>query len=519
MLRQTRVRDCSFAAFFALVAYVVAASYDSVFPTVADRLALAHTFGANEVVRLFVGKPYDLLTTGGYTAWRFGGFAAIVAASWGAVAAVRALRGAEERGTVELVLSHPLARHELFAAFLIALSAGCALLWAASLLGLALAGLPLVGSAFLALATVSPALPLAAVGAIASQIAADRRIASELAAAAVAGSVLLRAVADTASGAGSLRWLTPLGWAEEARAFAGSRTAPLMLAIAASAGGFALAWALWRSRDVGKGAIRGREEARARTLLLGSTARHAAREQLGSLAVWVAGTALFGLALGLVAASFKSGALPEGLRQRLAEISGAPLDTPRGAVSYYCLTLALGLAIFACQQVGAIRREEVEGRLATVLALPIVRTRWFCERLALAVFASIGLAIVFGIWMWAGVAVRGADVGFADALAGAVNTLPVAFLFLALAALLFALVPRFAGGASYGLVLAAFSVQLLAALADIPDWVAELSPFAHLALVPAQPFAETTTVAFLGSAGALALVALAGFGRRDVAQG
>ena len=518
-LRETRVRDSAFAAFFAAVAYVVAASYDSVFPTVSDRLAFARTFGSNEVVRLFVGKPYDLLTSGGYTAWRFGGFAAIVAASWGAVASVRALRGAEDRGTVELVLAQPVARREVFAAFLVALGAGCALLWAASVLGLVAAGLPLGGSAFLALATVSPALPLAATGAIASQTAANRRIAAELTAAVVAGSTLLRAVADTVSATGWLRWLTPLGWAEEARAFAGARPGPLVLSLAASCGGLALAWLLWRARDVGQGAIRGSEEARARTFLLRSSARYAVREHSGSLAVWAAGTALFGVVLGMVAASFDAQALSEGLRRRLAEIAGTSLDSPEGAVSYYFLTLALALAIFACQQIGAIRREETEGRLATVLALPIARTRWFAERLALAALASAGLAVLFGACIWVGVEVRAGGVGLGEALAGAVNTLPVAFLFLALAALLVAVAPRIASGASYGFVLAAFTVQLLAALADVPKWVADLSPFAHLALVPAQPFATTESAVLLACASGLALVALAGFRRRDVERG
>ncbi len=38
----------------------------------------------------------------------------------------------------------------------------------------------------------------------------------------------LRVVADTSSGAGWLRWLTPLGWAEELRPFTSSQQ-PLAL--------------------------------------------------------------------------------------------------------------------------------------------------------------------------------------------------------------------------------------------------------------------------------------------------
>ena len=69
------------------------------YPTLADRLAFAHSFGDNKAVApLLRGTPHDLLTVGGYTAWRVGGTLAIFAAVWGLLAAVRALRAEEDSG-------------------------------------------------------------------------------------------------------------------------------------------------------------------------------------------------------------------------------------------------------------------------------------------------------------------------------------------------------------------------------------------------------------------------------------
>ena len=79
----------------------------------------------------------------------------------------------------------------------------------------------MAGSAYLALATVSVIPVIAGVGAVASQLAPDRRSALEIGGGAVALLFLLRVIADTVAGAGWLRWLTPLGWAEEMRPFAG----------------------------------------------------------------------------------------------------------------------------------------------------------------------------------------------------------------------------------------------------------------------------------------------------------
>jgi len=92
LLADSRVRNLSFALFFALIAYANVAGYRASYPTVAGRIEFARAFGSNASVRLFYGRPYDLLSIGGYTAWRVGGTIAIVAGMWGILAAVRALR-------------------------------------------------------------------------------------------------------------------------------------------------------------------------------------------------------------------------------------------------------------------------------------------------------------------------------------------------------------------------------------------------------------------------------------------
>ena len=104
-LAGSRVRDISYASMFALVAYANVVGYRSAYPTLAAREGFVHAFGSNASVRLFYGEPHELLSIGGYTAWRVGGSLAIVAAIWGMLAAVRALRGEEDSGRQELVLS------------------------------------------------------------------------------------------------------------------------------------------------------------------------------------------------------------------------------------------------------------------------------------------------------------------------------------------------------------------------------------------------------------------------------
>ncbi|MGO9447164.1 MAG: polyketide antibiotic transporter, partial [Solirubrobacteraceae bacterium] len=96
------------------------------------------------------------------------------------------------------------------------------------------------------------------------------------------------------------------------------------------------------------------------------------------------------------------------------------------------------------------------------------------------------------------------------------NCLPVALLFLGLATLAYALAPRASGGIAYGLVTAAFLWQLVGSLLGVPKWTVELTPFAHVGLVPTQAFRAGSAAVMLAIALATMLGALWAFRRRDL---
>jgi len=96
------------------------------------------------------------------------------------------------------------------------------------------------------------------------------------------------------------------------------------------------------------------------------------------------------------------------------------------------------------------------------------------------------------------------------------NCLPVALLFLGLAALAYATAPRASAGIAYALVTVAFLWNLLGSLLGAPKWLVEVTPFAHVGLVPAQPFRAGAALIMLGIAAASALAATWVFERRDL---
>lgn len=515
-LRDARTRTVCFCYLFAIYGYVQAVGYRKSYPTLADRLAFAHSFGANDALRLFYGYPYDIVSVGGYSAWRVGGTLAIAAAVFGVFAAVRAMRSEEDAGRMELVLAGAVTRATAFASGLVAIALCVFGIWSSELAGLLLGGLTVRESAFLALATVCVVPVFAGIGALASQLAPTHRLALELGTAAVGGFLLLRVIADTATGAGWLRWATPLGWAELLRPFAGPKPLVLLAPALASALLLATAGRIAVRRDVGTGLLRSRERAAPNRRLLSSPFAQTLRSERASLAVWGASVGLFALALGNVSASISGAGVSERLREEVARLGSGSIFTPTGYLSFVFVVFMFAIALFACAQIAAARREEAGEQLETLLALSVSRARWLAGRLALAALAAGGLALVAALCAWIGAVSQGVDVTLAQLLAAGANCLPIVLLFLGLAALAYALVPRAGAAIAYSLVVVAFLWNLVGSLLGAPKPLVELTPFAHVGFVPTQPFRLGAAAVMVGLATLCAAAALAAFRRRDL---
>jgi ABC-2 type transport system permease protein len=514
-IRDGRVLTVVFTYLFLVYSFVQPVGYRRIYTTAAGREAFARSFGTNPGLRLLYGEPHDVAAVSGYTAWRVGGVLAIAAAVFGLLASVRALRGEEDAGRAELTLAGIVSRRMAYLSAMAAIAAATLILWAAEFAGFAVGRLPIAGSAYLALATISVIPVFAGVGALASQLASTRRIAMEIGGGAVALFFLLRVIADTVAAAGWLRWLTPLGWAEEMRPFASPRPMVLLLPAAASALLLLIAARLGATRDVGSGLLP--ERAGGTSLrLLSSPAAQALRSQRDSLIVWAASFAIFAFILGVVSSSVSSSGIPAGVDREIGKLGLGSIMTPSGYLALIFFFYVLGICLFACAQLGAARREEAGQQLETLVALPVGRTGWLAGRLLLAACATAVIALLTSLLTWAGVAAGGTSVPLGQMLEAGANCLPVAALFLGVATLAYATVPRATAAISYGLLVLTFLWQAVGALLGAPSWLVGLTPFGHVALVPVEPFRATAAVVMVCIGAAAAAAGLALFRRRDL---
>jgi ABC-2 type transport system permease protein len=417
---------------------------------------------------------------------------------------------------MELILAGAVSRRTALQSAMAAIAAGIVILGLAEFAGFLIAGLPAGGSAYLALATASVVPVCVGVGALASQLAPTRAVALGLGGAVVGVLFLLRVIADTSSSVGWLRWATPLGWAEQLRPFTGARPAVLALPVAASVLLLVPAARIAVGRDIGTGILPARDSADPRLGLLRSPAAQALRSQRATLIAWLSSVGVFAFILGVISQSVSSAGISRSMQREIAKLGSGSIATPTGYIAFVFIFFILAVSLFTCAQIGAARHEEAEQRLETLLSLPVSRRAWLGGRLVLASCAAAAISLVCGLLTWAGASSVGVNISLARMLEACANCLPVALMFLGIAGLAYAVMPRVSAGIAYGLVTVTFVWQLVGSLLGVPRWLVDLTPFAHVGLVPVQPFrlGAAAVMVAIGALSAMAAISL--FQRRDL---
>jgi ABC-2 type transport system permease protein len=191
-------------------------------------------------------------------------------------------------------------------------------------------------------------------------------------------------------------------------------------------------------------------------------------------------------------------------------------DLVDGFYATACLMLALLGCGFAISSALRPRNEEDDGRVEALLATALSRRRWLLGHTAVTVLGTVAVLLGGAVGLGLGFALVTSDAGSGARLSWPVlQYLPAVLLMSAVARLLHGLSPRAATLAWLPLVLAVV-VMFFGELLRLPQWFQDLSPFEHLALVPAQDFrgAPFVVLALLAT-----LVSLAGqlaFRRRDI---
>ena len=518
-LRLLRAAAIAWIAGLAGITWGVAATFDLRHGSEEELAALGEMEGIPAFEAL-VGRYVEPATVEGLTLSRWGWFG-ILAAVWGMLAGARLLRGAEEAGHVEPLRAGAIGPRGHLTAALAALYTTHFVFLVAIGVGHTAGGMDPATSWATGGAMALLTACFATASALTSQLVTSRRRAVGIVGIAMGASLGVRVLAAGSATPDWVWWATPFGWIgflheiDQARgrvflAF-GLLLAVLLVATLATA-----------NRDLHGGVIGSDDEAVARRRAgpVGGQLGLAVRLTAGPARTWGLVVALVALVFGLMARDFAEVAAELPATVAVAEQMGiVGLDTPAGIIAW-TLSLFVGLlvSVFVAGQVTAIREEEASWRIEHLLARPVGRVRWLVSRLVVVGVAAAAIAVAGGIIAWFATVLVDVPIAFVEGVLAGVNLIPLAWLVLGVGVALFALLPRLAGPLTYGLVVVAFALDFVGGLLDLPEWVLELSPFRHLASVPAVDLDVTAALVMLAIGFAGVAVGVAVFRRRDLQE-
>lgn len=500
------------------IAAASAATTADLYPDVAARTAAAAAVNTVPSLVALYGRIYDPTSLGALALFKLSAFGAAIVAAWLMWLVIRHTRADEEAGRLELVGSGQMARSAPLAAAACVASGAAVALGAVTAAGLVAAGLPAAGSIAFGAMWACTGVAFAGVAGVAAQLTTSHRAALGICFGTIVAAYLVRAAADLpADGPAGLIWLSPLGWAQAVRPYAGNHWGPALLLVALSAAAWVVAFGARRRRDLGSGLWAvdvSRPHRRGPT----SIPALVWRLEGAVFGVWVVATLLFAGLIGSVAGSMSAWLNSTEAERLISQLGGggAAAELTDSVLALYVAFLGMIAAGYGIAATNRLHSEEESGHASTVLVTTVSRLRWAATLFGAALVGAALLVVVGGAVMAAVTSAALGDPGqLLPVFTAALAQLPAAWVMAAGAAAIFGWLPRYSAGAwvvFFGLiVLGEFGV-----LWQAPGWLMDISPFHHTPLLPIDAAAMTPLAWLIVAAAALTGIAWLGWRRRDL---
>jgi ABC-2 type transport system permease protein len=513
-LRRDRVRIPVTVVILVLMMESTYSAVASAYPTVEERQALAATIGSNTAFLALLGPARHPESLGAMACWRIGAFLALVVGILGAMTTVRHTRREEEAGRLELVGALRVGR---LAALTAALVTALVLVTVTSFaVAIPVLGEGALGALAFAFQNLVSGLAGVAIAAVAVQVASVARTASSIAVSILTLTYVLRAAADISDSVSWLSWLSPMGWGQTIDPFGENRLGLVLLGVATLVVGAAIAYRMALHRDLGAGLIADRPGP-AGDPRLGSVSALTWRLQGTTLGTWVSPVAAYTLLVGFILDSVDdfAGDSPQ-VQQIIEQIGG------KGALQdVFVVTIMsfVGLAAgaYVVAALARLQTEESAGRTELLLGRSVPRTTYLLVNVAVVTVGTVVLALAAGLAMGTGYGIVAGTWGssFWPIVGAGLVQVPAVLVVVGFMTALYGWVPRLVA-LGWALVVWSLLVGLLGEILGLPDWLQQLSPFAH---VPGYPLEDVTAGPLLALTAiglVLAVLGVLGFRRRDV---
>ena len=375
--RRDRVMVPAWVAVFVLVVASSASATVGLYPTLASRMKAASAVNDIPAIVALYGRIWDPSSLGALSIMKLSGFGAAMIAVLAVILVVRHTRTEEENGRLEMLGATVLGRRATLTAALLVAFAAMMLIGLLTAIGQTAVGLPASGSWAFGLALTTTGMAFAAVAAVTAQLTVGARSAIGAALTVLAVSYLLRAIGDVAGGPdGSAvwSWLSPIGWGQQVRPYAGDRWWVLLIPVVFTVTAIGGAYALASRRDLGAGLLPDRAGPADASGWLSSPLAMAWRLQRGLLLGWAIGYVLLACFLGVVASNVGDMLDSQQARDLIAKLGGTHVLTDAFMAADLSIS-AFATAAYGISVAMRLHSEEASGHAEPVLAGSVSRLR------------------------------------------------------------------------------------------------------------------------------------------------
>lgn len=499
---------------FAAMAGTSASAGEGLFPNQASRIDAANTINATASMVALFGRVYDPSSLGALTMIKYTAFMTAVLAVLMVFVTIRHTRAEEESGQLELLSGGRLGRDAPLAAALVISFGASLVLGLASGLALAATGLPAAGSLAFGLGWAATGMAFSAVAGVGAQLTTSARAATGLGVIVIAITYALRAVGDLAQpGPSALSWLSPIGWNQQIRAFAGDHWWVLVLPLALCVALVPMTFVLRARRDLGAG-LRAERPGPGHGKLNGVWDL-AVRLQLRMLAAWAVAVVVFGFVIGSLASNVTQFLTSPNSQDLIKKLGGAQALTDAFMAAEIAI-MGILVAAYGLSAANHLRSEETAGHTEALLGTATTRARWATSHYGAALGGVAFLMVATGLSVGAGSALSLHDsTQIGRVTVAALAQIPAAWVITSAVLAIFGWAPRLTS-AAWGLLVVFIALGEFGVLWHAPQWLMDLSPFQHSPLLPVGSGGVASLVALTLAAGVLGAVGYLGWGRRDL---
>ncbi|UOQ48891.1 ABC transporter permease [Gracilibacillus caseinilyticus] len=477
------------------VTVVVASAFTELFKSDQERNALSQTM-ENPAMTAMVGPGYGLddYTNGAMMAHEMLLFTAIVFAIMSILLITKLTRKEEEEGKFELIRSLPVGRLSSLSSAVILVSALNIFIGAVIAVSLSvgnLDGFSVEGSVLYGFTLAAAGLVFTGVAAVVAQLTETSRSTLGLSIGIMLIAYLVRAIGDVSNE--TLSRISPLGLILRTEVYVNNYWWPVMFTVLIYIILTLLAFYLHSYRDVGAGLLPSKPGRKEASKLLRSPLGLILRLQRTTIISWLVALLLLGISYGSIFGDIESFFEGNDMLQQLLGDS-----TEYTMTEQFTTLLMVIMSIFATIPAVIsflkIRGEEKKERNDHLLTTGISRHKLFYYYLGIAIVIGIaGLFIaIYGLWA-SSVTVMEEPIPLTNLIKAGFSYIPAMLSIIMLATVLYGLLPKWTS-LVWAYVVFSFFTVYLGGLMDIPEWLSNLSSFAHIPQIPVEDFAATPLI-------------------------